>query len=82
MPYTEGKTSIFATFGGHLGSLWKMKKCEYLEKRERQSYFVQMFDPQGSLTYFLHLNSYLLTFLVNTISRAQLLRPFLLSLLL
>ena len=53
----RGKTSIFATFGGHLGFLWKMKKCEYLEKHERQSYFVRMFDPQGSLTYFLHLNS-------------------------
>ena len=34
------------------------------------------------LTYLLHLNSYLLTFLLNTISRAQLLCPFLLSLLL
>ena len=33
------------------------------------------------LTYFLHLNSYLVTFLHNTICRAQLLCPFLLSLL-
>ena len=33
------------------------------------------------LTYFLHLNSYLDTFLHNTICRAQLLCPFLLSLL-
>ena len=31
------------------------------------------------LTYFLHLNSYLVTFLHNTISRAQLFCPFLLS---
>ena len=34
------------------------------------------------LTYFLHPNSYLLTFLLNTICRAQLLCPFLLLLLL
>ena len=27
----RGKISIFATFGGHLGFLRKMKKCEYLE---------------------------------------------------
>ena len=33
------------------------------------------------LTYFLHLNSYLVTFLHNTICRAQLLCPFLMSLL-
>ena len=33
------------------------------------------------LTYFLHSNSYLVTFLHNTICRAQLLWPFLLSLL-
>ena len=26
---------IFATFGGHLGFLRKMKKCEYLENRKR-----------------------------------------------
>ena len=27
----RGKNSIFATFGGHLGFLRKMKKCEYLD---------------------------------------------------
>ena len=31
-PKQSGKISIFATFGGHLGILWKMKKCEYLGK--------------------------------------------------
>ena len=34
-PMQRGKISIFATFGGHLGFLWKMKKCEYLENRKR-----------------------------------------------
>ena len=43
---------------------------------------VVLFSLNMFLTYFLHLNSYLLTFLLNTISRAQLLCPFLLSLLL
>ena len=28
-PIPRGKISIFATFGGHLGFLRKMKKCEY-----------------------------------------------------
>ena len=44
----RGKFSIFATFGGHLGFFWKMKKCEYLEKRKRLSDFERMFDTQGS----------------------------------
>ena len=34
-PMQGGKFSIFATFGGHLGFLRKMKKCEYLENRKR-----------------------------------------------
>ena len=34
-PMQRGKISIFATFGGHLGFLQKMKKCEYLENRKR-----------------------------------------------
>ena len=34
-PMESGKISIFATFGGHLGFLQKMKKCEYLENRTR-----------------------------------------------
>ena len=34
-PMQSGKISIFATFGGHLGFLRKMKKCEYLENRKR-----------------------------------------------
>ena len=34
-PMRRGKISIFATFGGHLGFLQKMKKCEYLENRKR-----------------------------------------------
>ena len=34
-PMQRGKISIFATFGGHLGFLRKMKKCEYLENRKR-----------------------------------------------
>ena len=31
----RGKISIFATFGGHLGFLRKVKKCEYLENHNR-----------------------------------------------
>ena len=31
----RGKTSIFATFGGHLGFSRKMKKCEYLDNHNR-----------------------------------------------
>ena len=31
----RGKISIFATFGSHLAFLRKMKKCEYLENRNR-----------------------------------------------
>ena len=34
-PMQRGKISISATFGGHLGFLRKMKKCEYLENRKR-----------------------------------------------
>ena len=34
-PVERGKISIFATFGGHLGFLQKMKKCQYLENRKR-----------------------------------------------
>ena len=34
-PMQRGKISIFATFGGHLGFLRKMKKCEYLENYTR-----------------------------------------------
>ena len=44
----RGKISIFAFFGGRLGSLRKMKKCEYLENHTRLSDFEQIFDPQGS----------------------------------
>ena len=43
----RGKISIFATFGGHVGFLRKMKKCEYLENRKRMSDFERIFDPQG-----------------------------------
>ena len=31
----RGKIPVFATFGGHLGFLRKMKKCEYPENRKR-----------------------------------------------
>ena len=34
-PMQRGTISIFATFGGHLGILRKMKKCEYLENCTR-----------------------------------------------
>ena len=34
-PMQKGKISIFATLGGHLGFLRKIKKCEYLENRKR-----------------------------------------------
>ena len=45
-----GKNFNFsATFGGHLGFLRKMKKCEYLENRMGWSDFEQIFDPQGSI---------------------------------
>ena len=44
----RGKISIFATFGGHLGFLRKMKKCEYLENRMRYSDFERIFDLEGS----------------------------------
>ena len=37
------KISIFATFGGHLGLKRKMKKCEYLENRKRESDFERFF---------------------------------------
>ena len=47
-PMERGKFSIFATFGGHFGFLWKMKKCVYLENRTRESDFERIFDPQGS----------------------------------
>ena len=47
-PMPRGEISIFATFGGHLGFLRKMKKCEYLKKRTRYSDFERIFDPQGS----------------------------------
>ena len=43
----RGKISIFATFGGHLRFLRKMKKCQYLENRKRSSDFERIFDPQG-----------------------------------
>ena len=45
----RGKISLFATFGGHLGFLRKMKKCEYLENRKRYSDFEQIFHPHGSI---------------------------------
>ena len=35
-PMQRGKISIFATFGGHLGFLRKMMKCEYLKNCMRQ----------------------------------------------
>ena len=38
-PIQRGKFSIFAIFGGHFGFLRKMKKCEYLENRTRESDF-------------------------------------------
>ena len=41
----RGKISIFATFGGHLGFLRKMEKCQYLENRRRHSDFERIFDP-------------------------------------
>ena len=47
-PMQRGKISILATFGGHLGFLRKMKKCEYLENRTRYSDFERIFDPQVS----------------------------------
>ena len=31
----RGEILIFATFGGHLGFLRKMRKCQYLENRKR-----------------------------------------------
>ena len=34
-PVQRGKISIFATFGGHLGFLRKIEKCQYLENRKR-----------------------------------------------
>ena len=34
-PVPRGKTSIFVTFGGHLGFERKIKKCEYLENHKR-----------------------------------------------
>ena len=46
-PVQRGKISIFATFGGHLRSLRKMKKCQSLENRKRSSDFERIFDPQG-----------------------------------
>ena len=46
-PVQRGKISIFATFGGHLRFLRKMKKCQYLENRKRSSDFERIFDPQG-----------------------------------
>ena len=46
-PVQRGKISIFATFGGHLTFLRKMKKCQYLENRNRSSDFERFFDPQG-----------------------------------
>ena len=33
-PVQRRENSIFATFGGHLGFLGEMKKCEYLENRK------------------------------------------------
>ena len=44
----RGIFSIFATFGGHLGFLRKMKKCEYFENHKRYSNFKRIFDPQGN----------------------------------
>ena len=44
----RGKISFFATFGGHLGFEWKMKKSEFLKNRKRYSDFERIFDPQGS----------------------------------
>ena len=34
-PVQRREISIFATFGGHLGFLQKMKKSQYLENRKR-----------------------------------------------
>ena len=36
-PVQRREISIFATFGGHLGFLWKMKKCQYLENRKSRA---------------------------------------------
>ena len=47
-PMQREKFSIFATFGGHLGFLRKMKKCVYLENHKRESDFERFFYPQGS----------------------------------
>ena len=49
-PVQRGKISIFATFGGHLTFLRKMKKCQYLENRNRSSDFERFFDPQDGTT--------------------------------
>ena len=51
-PVQRGKISIFATFGGHLTFLRKMKKCQYLENRNRSSNFERFFDPQGDTRVF------------------------------
>ena len=59
----------FGVVGFDLGPL--------LQGRTRILYLQYFF--KYVLTYFLHLNSYLVTFLHNTICRAQLLCPFLLS---
>ena len=47
-PVERRKISFFATFGGHLGFLRKMKKCEYLENHKRWSHFKGIFDLHGS----------------------------------
>ena len=49
-PVQRGKISFFATFGGHLGFLLKMEKCQYLEKRNRYSDFKRIFDLQDGTT--------------------------------
>ena len=51
-PVQRGKISIFATFGGHLRFLRKMKKCQYLKNRKRSSDFERIFDPQGDTRVF------------------------------
>ena len=43
---SRGKNFNFRHFGGHLGFLRKMKKCEYLQNHTRKSDFERIFDPQ------------------------------------
>ena len=65
-----------------MGRYVKMGRCAQDFGSKIKTIAFAIFSLNMFLTYFLHLNSYLLSFLPNTISRAQLLCFFLLSLLL